>query len=68
MVTLCDGSISDPSQQETQDSFAQSLKEVLDSIHAMQAALTAETPNYPLPPESLVSRVLLKNTVLLECL
>ena len=46
MVTLVDEAISDPTREGTQDGFAQSLKEVLDSIHSMQAALTAETPDY----------------------
>ena len=46
MVTLVDELISDPTQEGTQDGFAQSLKEVLDGIHSMQAALTAESPDY----------------------
>ena len=51
MVTLVDKVINNPTRQQTQDSFAQSLKEVLDSIHGMQAALTAESPD---PHQSLV--------------
>ena len=39
--------IRDPSRSDIQDSFAQSLKEVLESIHTMQTALTAECP----PPD-----------------
>lgn len=54
MVLLANEVISNPSHQQTQDHFAQSLKELLDSIHATQAALTADGTavpgNQPLSP------------------
>ena len=52
MVSLANDVISNPSHQQTQDRFAQSLKELLDSIHATQAALTSDgtaTDYQPLP-------------------
>ena len=42
MVSLANDVISNPSHQQTQDHFAQSLKELLDSIHATQAAFTSD--------------------------
>ena len=42
MVSLANDVISNPSHQRAQDHFAQSLKELLDSIHATQAALTSD--------------------------
>ena len=42
MVSLGNGLISNPSHQQTHDQFAESLKELLDSIHQTQAALKEE--------------------------
>ena len=54
MVTLVDEVISDPTEEGAQESFAQSLKAVLDSIHSLQAALTADSPR-DYQPQSMVS-------------
>lgn len=47
MISLANEVISKPSHQQTQDNLAQSMKEVLDSIHATQAALTADGTTVP---------------------
>ena len=47
VVSLANEVISNPDHQLAQDQFAQSLKELLDSIHATQTALTAEPGEQP---------------------
>lgn len=47
MISMANEVISNPSQQQTQVNLAQSMKEVLDSIHATQAALTADGTTVP---------------------